>query len=246
MKSLLMGLLIIATAGIAEAASTDTVTDSPDVSVGQALQDMAVFMAALQPTDAPAEQKVVEIHMASPELMVPESRRSRKIAPLPLSNGTCSGSFIDDHGDILTAKHCVTNFTTFLVQTYDRRMYKAVVIATSPVQDLALLHIARRDTPYFRFASSVRRGEDIWTIGSPLGITDIVTQGIIAKLDGDDTLLDCGVLPGNSGGPVINKNHELVGVVIAGYTVMLGVTHLNVAQSLDAVVDFVEKTLGDK
>lgn len=257
MKSLLMGLLMITTAGLAEAASTDTVEGT----VQSLAADLVAMNTAIQePTekgkndlfglnfltnaDIPAEEKVVEIHMATPAPLIQESRRNRKA--MPFSMGTCSGSFIDDQGDILTAKHCVTNFTTFMVQTYDHRTYKAVVVATSTVHDLAILHIARRNTPFFEFASDVRRGEDIYVLGSPLGITDVVTQGIIAKLDGDDIILDCGVLPGNSGGPVINTRHELVGVAIAGYVVMLGTTHLNIAQSLDAVVDFVEKTLGGK
>lgn len=220
------GALLAAAAHQVFAASTDTITVVT-----------YKYVAEIAP-----EQKVVEIHMTRTEPLAIETKvvKSRRQVPLD-RHGTCSGSFIDDRGDILTAKHCVTDFDKFEVQTYDHRHYAAVLIATSAVHDLALIHIARSNTPYFALAETVRRGEDIFAFGSPLGITDIVTEGIIAKLDGDDTLLDCGVLPGNSGGPVIDRNYELVGVVIAGYIVGMGTTHLNVAQSLDTVRFFLEE-----
>jgi len=192
--------------------------------------------------DVPAEYKVVEIHMTrtEPEAVETKIVKSRRQVPYD-RHGTCSGSFIDDRGDVLTAKHCVTDFDKFEVQTYDHRHYAAVVVATSSVHDLALIHIAKYNTPYFKLAEDVERGEEILTLGSPLGITDVVTEGIIAKIDGDDVLLDCGVLPGNSGGPVLNSHFKLVAVVIAGYIVGMGTTHLNVAQSLDNVRFFLEE-----
>lgn len=224
MRKLLLGLLVAGLLGCmkANAASTDTVN---------------IITYRYVAPEATPEQKTVEIHMTRTEPEAVEAKVSKaKRREVPFDrHGTCSGSFIDDRGDILTAKHCVAEFDKFEVQTYDHRHYAAVLIATSPVHDLALIHIAKYNTPYFNLADDVRRGEDIYVLGSPLGITDIVTEGIIAKLDGDDTLLDCGVLPGNSGGPVIDKNHELVGVVIAGYIVGMGTTHLNIAQSLDTV-----------
>lgn len=227
MRKFILGL--IATLGLtagASAASTDTVS---------------IITYSYVPVPTP-EQKTVEIHMTRTEPLAAETKAVKARRQLPFDrHGTCSGSFIDDRGDILTAKHCVTDFDKFEVQTCDHRRYTAVVVATSPVHDLALIHIAKYNTPYFKLAEDVRRGEDIFTFGSPLGITDIVTEGIIAKLDGDDTLLDCGVLPGNSGGPVIDRNYELVGVVIAGYIVGMGTTHLNVAQSLDTVRFFLEE-----
>lgn len=232
MRKFILGL--IATLGLtasASAASTDTVSF------------VTYEYEAVAPLPT-AEEMTVEIHMIRTEPAAAETKvvKSRRQLPLEVDqHGTCSGSFIDNRGDILTAKHCVTDFDKFEVQTYDHRRYAAVVVAISPVHDLALIHIAKYNTPYFRLAASVRRGEDIYVIGSPLGITDIVTQGIIAKLAGDDTLLDCGMLPGNSGGPVINKDHDLVGVAIAGYIVGMGTTHLNIAQSLDAIRFFLEE-----
>ncbi len=200
---------------------------------------------------ATVEQKVVEIHMASKETApVEESKRrkSRRIETLPFSRGTCSGEFIDAIGDILTARHCVEGFATFEVVTADHQIYSAVVVATSTAHDLALIHIDRINTPYFELAETVTRGESISVLGSPLGITDTLSRGVVARLDGDVTLLDCSALPGNSGGPVYNRDEKLVGVLSAGFIVLFGTTHLNIAQSRDAVAfflrDFFERRYG--
>lgn len=193
---------------------------------------------------ATPEEKTVEIHMTKKEPLPTEAQTKKRLAkpiPLPLSGGTCSGSFITDRGDIITAKHCVEGFDAWQVQTSDSRKYAAVVVATSTAHDLAIIHIDRRNTAYFRLADGVTRGEEITALGSPLAITDVMSQGHIARIDGDDLLLDCGVLPGNSGGPLYNNKGEMVGVVNAGYIVMLGVTHLNVAQGLDSISFFIEE-----
>lgn len=197
----------------------------------------------------PVEQKVVELHMtakAAPPT-VAESRRRKKTETLPyIRTGTCSGSFINDSGDILTAKHCVDGFDEFEVLTYDRRTYVAVVVATSLVHDLALLHIDRRNTAYFELAKGSVRGQTVFILGSPLGITDTLSTGVIAKIEGDATLVDCSALPGNSGGPLFDTNEKLVGVLNAGYIWGFGVTHLNRAIGLDAVHFFLKKALENK
>ena len=188
-------------------------------------------------------EKVVEIHMSSKMVQVQESKRKKaNLVPLP-GQGTCSGAFVNSMGDIITAKHCVTGYDSFEVLTFDQRTYTAVVIATSSVHDLALIHIDRTNTAHFDPAQSVVQGEEISILGSPLGFTNTLTTGIVAKVRGDDILVDCGVLPGNSGGPVFNRDGNLVGIAVSGYIVFMGMTHLNVAEGPDAVYFFVMETL---
>lgn len=196
--------------------------------------------------DAPVEQKVVEIHMSvDGPTTIPEAKhKTRTTVTLPLKRaGTCSGEFVTRTGDILTARHCVDGFDTFEVQTFDSRRYTAIVIATSTAHDLAMVHIDRLNTPFFALASTVVRGQTIFVLGSPLGITDTLSTGIVARIGGDVTLLDCSALPGNSGGPVFDKERRLVGVLNAGFIVMAGVTHLNQAQGLDAIRFFIREAL---
>lgn len=216
--------------GVSKAASTDTVT----------------FMVVTEP-EVPVEQKIVEIHMTRNVVVAQEEAKKGKskrkyieVVPLP-GHGTCSGSFIGNEGEIITAKHCVDGFDSFEVQTYDNQLYTATVIATSTAHDLAIIRIDRNNTPYFDLAKLVTRGERISILGSPLAITDTLSTGVVAKVYGDLLLLDCSALPGNSGGPVFNEKGEMVGVLNAGFIVGLGVTHLNMAQGLDTVRFFIKE-----
>ncbi len=193
-------------------------------------------------TAATPEQAVVELRITRRELVVTADTHYRTRTQ-DLGQGVCSGSFIDNNGDILTAGHCARNAIEIDVITYDQQHYEAVIVATSSLHDLALLHIDRRNTAHFDPAPSVTRGEQIFILGSPLAITNTLTTGIIAKIDGDVTYVDCGALPGNSGSAVYNTKGEMVGVLTAGFIVGMGTTHLNVIQSIDAAWFFVTRAL---
>ncbi len=189
----------------------------------------------------PLGEKIVEIHMFRTDPIVEQptkKRKATKVDILPFSEGICSGAFISPTGDILTARHCVENVDSFVVTTYDQQHYVATLIYVSPTHDLAMLHIDQISTPFFELAHAVSQGETVMTYGSPLGITGTISMGIVAKLDGDITLIDCSVLPGNSGCPLINTRGQLIGTVTAGYMVGMGTTHLNIAQSISVVSFF--------
>lgn len=190
----------------------------------------------------PIEGSVVELRITRPDPVLTENARSKSKRE-NFGHSLCSGSFIDGAGDVLTAGHCAAGDPDIDVVTSDGKRYHAVIIATSPIHDLALLHIDRLNTPYLRPAETVARGEKVFILGSPLGITDTLSTGIVAKLEGDTTLVDCGALPGNSGSAVVNEQGQIIGVLTAGYIVGAGTTHLNVAQSLDAVMYFVSRAL---
>ena len=72
-----------------------------------------------------------------------------------------------------------------------------------------------QDCPFFTFAKSYKQGEHIRVLGSPLAEQETLSEGVIAKIDGDELLLDCSVLPGNSGSAVFNDAGELVGTAKA-------------------------------
>lgn len=192
-------------------------------------------------TSVPVDQKVVELRITRAELPASADARYKHKKQDMMGHGVCSGSFIDDRGDIITAGHCAENAIEIDVITYDRKQYQALIIATTSLHDLALLHIDRRNTAHFNPAASVTQGEPIFILGSPLAITGTLSTGIVAKVDGDTILLDCGVLPGNSGSAVYNARGEMIGVATAGYIVGMGTTHLNIAQSIDAVWYFISR-----
>ncbi len=192
---------------------------------------------AAEPT--PIEQRVVELRITRQEFE-PTNTRLKK-SKRDFGQGVCSGSFIDSSGDILTAGHCAAGASSIDVITYDGQRYAAVIVATSSTHDLALLHIDRVGTAAFAPAKQIVRGEKIFILGSPLAMSNTLSTGVIAKLNGDHTLLDCGALPGNSGSAVYDENGDMVGVLTAGYIVGMGTTHLNEAQSLTAVEFFLAR-----
>lgn len=205
-----------------------------------------VHSTALANTPVRVEQRVVELKATLKDAgSIPESKKKKRVEKFN-STSTCSGAFVSPNGHILTAKHCTDDTLAIEVITYDQRRYKATIVAASKTHDLALIRIDRQKTPYFLLAQDSTRGEKVFILGSPLGITDTLTTGIIARIDGDLTLVDCAALPGNSGGPVFNTNHEMVGVLTAGFIVMFGTTHLNIAQGLDSVTYFLKEHLNER
>ncbi len=195
-------------------------------------------------TIAEVRDKVVELHITLKELPKTEQDRHKSRIEKFATRAICSGSFVTNNGYILTAKHCTEGAAQIMVATNDGQEYQASVMAQSPSQDLAVIRIDRRNTPFFRLAETSEQGQAIHTYGSPLGITGTYTTGVIARMNGDVTYLDCGVLPGNSGGAVFNDDGEMVGVAVAGFIVMFGTTHLNVMQSLDSILAFRDELAG--
>lgn len=184
------------------------------------------------------QPKVVELHITRPAPVQATSKKT-KTGVLDLGNhAVCSGAFVTSSGDILTARHCATDIESIDVVTADGREYEAKVVAISSRHDLALIHIDELNTPYFRLATTLAQGQTIYTYGSPLAITGTLATGIVAKLNGDVNYIDCSVLPGNSGGPLFNDAGELVGITTAGFVVLFGMTHLNIAQSIAAIIFF--------
>lgn len=210
--AVLTAAVLMATMGLSHAASTDTI--------------------------AVAREKIVELHITH---YVPEAQESkhRKGERMDMEKHYyCSGAFVDAHGSILTAKHCTEGADKIIAVDSSGFEYQAVIAATSSIHDLALIRIDKLNSPYFEVADSVRVGETIYVMGSPLALTGTLAQGIIAKLAGDETYIDCSVLPGNSGGPAFDDDGRLVGITTAGLIVLYGTTHLNIMQSIEAIYGF--------
>lgn len=196
----------------------------------------------------PIDEKVVELHIT---FAPPTTAAAKKVRKLMMKTKTgqavCSGSFVSSVGHILTAKHCADGASEIIAVTSDGQEYTATIREMSQTQDLAVLQIGKFGSPYFKLASrSVVRGEPVALFGSPLGLTGMLTQGIVSKLGGDNTFMDVTALPGSSGGPVLNVHGELVGVVSAMIIVYLGPSHISVAVSLDAIRMFFYEASGGR
>ncbi len=204
----------------------------------------ATVNAASTDTIAAVREATVELHIIMKDEPKSTKEKYRRNIENYSDHATCSGEFVTSGGLVLTAKHCTADAESITVVTYDGQEYKAIVLAQSPTQDLAVLRIDKQHTPYLPLAKSVEQGQSIHIYGSPLRITGTYATGVVARLNGDVTYIDCSVLPGNSGGPVFNDDGELVGVATAGFIVLMGTTHLNVMQSLDSIIGFAQLLSG--
>jgi serine protease Do len=133
-----------------------------------------------------------------------------------------SGFIVSRDGFILTNNHVVEKADEITVKLYNQQEYKAKVIGTDKDTDLAVIKIeADNLTPIFMGDSDkIDVGDWVLAVGSPFGLEQTVTQGIISakgRIIGegpyDDFLqTDAAINPGNSGGPLINMNGEVIGI----------------------------------
>ena len=109
----------------------------------------------------------------------------------------------------------VTNFSRkFTITLKNGKELSARLVKISKDYDLALLKLDKYKTPFLPLAKNAypRQGAKVFAIGSPLGISDSLTTGIVTKAGGKYLLTDTRILPGNSGGPLIDPKGRVLGV----------------------------------
>lgn len=140
--------------------------------------------------------------------------------PQEADRGVGSGFIIDSSGMILTNAHVVEGATTIYVTLTDKREFKAKLLGMDKRTDVAVVKIDARDLPKLPLgdSSKVRVGEWVLAIGSPFGLENTVTAGIVSAKSRDtgDYLpfiqTDVAVNPGNSGGPLLNTAGQAIGI----------------------------------
>ena len=135
--------------------------------------------------------------------------------------GHGTGFIVDSAGLVLTNQHVVGPSEYIAVQFDERRKLPAVLLAADPEKDIAVLRtnfsvVAEAIVaPIAQGNSSeplVVEGERVFTIGSPLHQTKILTTGIVSKLEAHAILSDININHGNSGGPLFNSAGAVVGI----------------------------------
>ena len=136
------------------------------------------------------------------------------------SSGVGSGFIMSADGYVMTNAHVVDDADTIYVTLTDKREFKAKLIGVDERTDVAVVKIQATSLPAITVGDSnkVRVGEWVLAIGSPFGLDNTVTAGIVSA-KGRDTgdylpfiQTDVAVNPGNSGGPLINMAGEVIGI----------------------------------
>ena len=137
-----------------------------------------------------------------------------------------SGVIIRPDGYIVTNNHVVADATSIKVTLNNDKIYDATIVGTDPTTDIALIKIEAKGLPYLSFSDSdkLRLGEWVLAIGSPYNLKSTITAGIVSakgrsmpNYKGDFKIesfiqTDAAVNPGNSGGALVNRKGELVGI----------------------------------
>ncbi|MBW2147617.1 MAG: trypsin-like peptidase domain-containing protein [Deltaproteobacteria bacterium] len=146
--------------------------------------------------------------------------------PVPQA-GTGSGAIIDPRGYIITNYHVIHDAKKLEVTLADGSTWPAQLVGADPKKDLAVIKIdaPKEKLSVLPFGSSkgLRVGDKVLAIGNPFGLQQTMTAGIISSLgrsiqSGSDSIIenviqtDAAVNPGNSGGPLLNSQGEIIGI----------------------------------
>jgi len=142
--------------------------------------------------------------------------------PQPDRRGAGSGFIIEEGGYIVTNHHVIDGADQIIVRMADRREFEAELIGSDEMSDIALLKVDADDLPTLRFGDSdaLRQGEWVLAIGSPFNFEQSVTAGIVSAKGRSNNSQqyvpfiqsDVAINRGNSGGPLLNLDGEVVGV----------------------------------
>jgi serine protease Do len=137
-------------------------------------------------------------------------------------SGAGSGFIIDADGYVVTNHHVVDGADQIIVRLADRREYEAVLVGSDEQSDIALLKIEAENLTTLDFGNSgdLEPGEWVMAIGSPFNFDQTVTAGIVSATGRSNNAqqyvpfiqTDVAINRGNSGGPLLNLDGEVVGV----------------------------------
>ena len=165
----------------------------------------------------------------------------------PLMGGT--GFLIDGKGYVVTNAHLLRGANSVLVENNKNQKFHAITIYKDEVTDIAVLKIEDEDyKPFTTLPYSIRKGnvdlgEPLFTLGYPRDEI-VYNEGYLSALtgvEGDTLNFQIGVAanPGNSGGPVFNKNGEVIGIIKTRQERLEGVvfalTAANIFRSLEEI-----------
>ena len=161
-----------------------------------------------------------------------------------IPRGVGSGFIVSADGFVMTNAHVIEGADEVIVTLTDKREFKARIVGSDRRTDVAVVKIEAAGLPSVKLgdASRVRVGEWVMAIGSPFGLENTVTAGIVSakQRDTGDYLpfiqTDVAINPGNSGGPLINMRGEVIGINSQIYSRSGGFQGISFAIPIDEAV----------
>lgn len=166
-----------------------------------------------------------------------------------ISCGT--GCIIDKSGVILTSAHVIGSGKNIIVtmsngQNYDAKIYKRF----DKNEDIVLLKIpAIQNLKTVKFGDSekIKVGQKVLAIGNPFGFNGTLTQGIISRIDYVKNRIqtDAAINPGSSGGPLLNKHGEIIGINQAIFNPDDNISNIGIgfAIPINAVKEYMQSSI---
>ncbi len=144
-------------------------------------------------------------------------------------SGLGTGVIINRAGDILTALHVVDGATSIKLTFADGSQSNATVSSSQPEKDIAVLQAQNMPQPFLPAtvgnAAALKIGDEAYVVGNPFGLYSSMSAGVVSGFDRNfqpegtnQTIkgliqVDAAVNPGNSGGPLLNRYGQVVGIV---------------------------------
>lgn len=151
---------------------------------------------------------------------------SKSVFKINTSSGSGTGFYLKDKGIVVTNCHVILGHREVAIEDHDLNRYPADVVFVNKEADVAFLKPETGfDTPEIKLAdiSQLQSRDNVYVLGFPFGMPYTETQGIVSAprqlMEGSYYIqTDAAVNPGNSGGPVVNSNGEVVGITTCKFT----------------------------
>lgn len=166
-------------------------------------------------------------------------------SPFPF-HGQGSGFIISADGLVLTSSHVIADARRVTVRMSDRREFRATVLGSDLLTDVAVLRIAAEGLPFIRAgrADQLQVGDPVVAIGAPFGLDQSVSHGIVSALGRSiagftavpHIQTDAPVNPGHSGGPLLDASAAVVGMHATIFSISGGYQGVSFAVPIDVVL----------
>jgi putative serine protease PepD len=225
---ILAGVLAAALLGAAAGAGIYAATTSSGSSTKTVVRQVAVpggASPAVSRDGLSVTQIYKKAHRGVVEITVEEGGGSFPGSPQGVAQG--SGFVYDSKGDVITNQHVVAGEHSISVKFWNGAAYKATLVGADPSTDVAVIHVHAPSRVLHPLtlgdSAAVQVGQGVVAIGSPFGLEETVTSGIVSALHremkspngytiANSIQTDAAINHGNSGGPLLDTNGDVIGI----------------------------------